>query len=76
MKKQPKRFKNHFDKFPPILRQMVMEAMGERYHINKYGNYDISPLHRAFMWIENPCFNDHEFWVAIYEDAIYHKVWE
>ncbi len=28
-KTKPKRFKDHFDKFPPILREMVMEAMND-----------------------------------------------
>ena len=35
-KKEVKTFKNHFDKFPPILREMVMEAMDE-YTANVFG---------------------------------------
>jgi hypothetical protein len=36
----------------------------------------ISPLHKAFYWDENLCLSDHDFWNAVYEDAIHHKIWE
>lgn len=71
----PKKFINHFDKFPPILREMVMEAMSDEEHKEEYGSYVISPLHKAFYWDENLCLSDHDFWNAVNEDAIHHKIW-
>ena len=78
MKKQKKqlKFKNHFDKFPPILREMVMEAMTEKDHEEKYGNWIVSPLHKAFYWHKNLCLSDWDFWYAVYVDAIHHKIWK
>lgn len=78
MKKQKKqlKFKNHFDKFPPILREMVMEAMTYEEQKQEYVSYVISPLHRAFYWDSNTGLNDLDFWNAVYEDAIHHKIWK
>ena len=78
MKKQKKqlKFKNHFDKFPPILREMVMEAMAEKEQNSQYGDYRTNPLMAAFVWINNQCFNDGDFWEAVEQDAIHHKIWK
>ena len=77
MKKQKKqlKFKNHFDKFPPILREMVMEAMTyERKETHEC--FGITPLISAFTWWYNRCFCDRSFWEAVNEDAIHHKIWK
>lgn len=70
-----KRFKNHFDEFPPILREMVMEATSEKDQKGKYGYYIVSPLHKAFWWDKNRSLSDVDFWNAVYEDAKYRKIW-
>lgn len=70
----PKKFKSHFDKFPPILREMVMEAMTEDMK-NRDLSYYVSPIATAFLWDSNRSFSDWDFWNAVHEDAIHHGVW-
>ena len=78
MKKQQKqkRLKNHFDKFPPILREMVMEAMDDDIKNIFVLPSGYIPLDYAFTWYNNNHFSDYEFWEAVKSDAIYHKVWD
>ena len=78
MKKQKKqlKFKNHFDKFPPILREMVMEAMSDEEKECVWQGYNTTPLSGAFMWYKNLSLSDWDFWSAVNKDAIHHKIWE
>lgn len=74
-KKEEKTFKNYFDNFPPILREMVMEAMDED-KANGDLFYMSTPLMWAFSWYNNKTFSDFDFWAAVEADAIHHKIWE
>ena len=71
-----KTFNNYFDKFPPILREMVVfnmkKEMSEPYSLDLY--YHMNPLKSAFLWSGTE--EGHEFWSAVEADAIHHKIWE
>lgn len=71
----PKKFKYHFKKFPPILREMVMEAMSEDMKNSRFIPYRLNPLMVAFDWSDNPSFSDSGFWSAVTQDALHHGVW-
>lgn len=68
-----KTFKNHFDKFPPILRQMVRMNMDSNMADSGL-YYSQTPLRTAFIWHGSD--EGHDFWDAVEADAIHHKIWE
>lgn len=70
-----KTFKNHFDKFPPILREMIMEGMSEEKK-NHCMYFHGTPLLSAFYWDDNPSFSEHDFWSAVNQDAKARGVWK
>jgi hypothetical protein len=67
-----KTFKNHFDKFPPILREMVMQEMSDGL-AESPSSYISNPLACSGVFNNDEMF---DFWEAVEADAIHHKVWE